>query len=142
MEGFLRGKVLLPSVGLKTFFSYKSLSLPLQEYPQKYYPRYCYGWGVIMSPDVVFQIYEQSKNATFFWIDDVFVTGMLAEIIGINHVDLQPKLALDSDKVVEWISGDSISLPPLFGHPKFIRNSTTLYALWHKSQLYHRLMQH
>lgn len=112
-----------------------------QEYPDARYPRYCYGWGVIMSPDVVFAVYKQSKNANFFWIDDVFVTGMLAAKVGINHVDLQPKLALNSDKVISWLKDDIITLPPLFIHPDLVTNFSSLYTFWNKSQLYHHLMQ-
>lgn len=112
-------------------------SLFLQEYPHKYFPRYCYGWAVIMSPDVVANLYAQSRKAPYFWVDDVFVTGMLAQKISAKHVDLEPKLALDDERIRQWLKDDVLSLPPLFGRPELVEDSSTIYAMWKKAVEYH-----
>ncbi|XP_074597538.1 beta-1,3-galactosyltransferase 5-like [Brevipalpus obovatus] len=114
----------------KWFISY-------EDYPDTYFPPYCYGWGVIMSPDIVNNLYIESKNATYFWIDDVFVTGILAERLKVQHVDLEPKLALNADNILQWLASDSLSLPPLLGHPEVVENSSTVYSLWNKTKAYH-----
>lgn len=46
-----------------------------EEYADEYYPPYIAG-HVIYSADSVCAIYEKAKTTKFFWIDDVFITGL------------------------------------------------------------------
>lgn len=60
------------------------------DYPRKRYPTYCPGWNLLYSADVVFDLYREAQRAPYFWIDDVHITGTLAEKIGLNHQDVEP----------------------------------------------------
>lgn len=50
-----------------------------QEYSKEFYPDYCMGMGFIMSFDVVKLLYEASIRLPYFWVEDVYVTGILRE---------------------------------------------------------------
>ncbi|XP_043200733.1 beta-1,3-galactosyltransferase 5-like [Amphibalanus amphitrite] len=49
------------------------------DWPRQYYPPYVSGWLYIASQDVARALVMQSTVVPFFWIDDVYVTGILAE---------------------------------------------------------------
>lgn len=59
-----------------------------QEYTASLYPNYCAGVGYIMSPSVAWELLQTSQRVPFFWIDDVYATGMLAEAVGIPLVNM------------------------------------------------------
>ena len=74
------------------------------EFPgQKIYPVYCSGWAWTISAQIVPELYHAAGNTPFFWIDDVFLTGLAAaklkdvhyEIVrlSINHVANESMLA-------------------------------------------------
>lgn len=50
-----------------------------REYPGVYYPPYCPGFSIIYSADVVWKLYIEAQRTKYFWIDDVHVTGTLAQ---------------------------------------------------------------
>ncbi|ESO95790.1 hypothetical protein LOTGIDRAFT_116475 [Lottia gigantea] len=47
------------------------------EYPFAKYPYYCQGFAYLMTPDVAEKLLNASECAKMFWIDDVYVTGIL-----------------------------------------------------------------
>ena len=46
---------------------------------KKVYPTYCSGGLYVMTPDLPPLLYEAAKNAQFVWVDDAYLTGVLAE---------------------------------------------------------------
>lgn len=53
---------------------------------------YCAGFFVVVSPDLIKPLYVHSKSTRFFWIDDVFLYGMVpASIGGVHFIQLQRK---------------------------------------------------
>ena len=56
------------------------------EYPDLTYPTYCNGYFYITIPEVVKQLYKLSLRTRFFWTDDVYFTGILAEHLTIKRV--------------------------------------------------------
>ena len=52
------------------------------------YPTYCSGWLYITTPATAARLAEKAQNVKFFWIDDVWVTGYLAQDLNITHLDL------------------------------------------------------
>ena len=122
---------------MKIFF----LLLISQEYPGKYYPTYCFGWGVILSPDVVFDLYLESRTTPYFWVDDVYVTGLLAEKAAIEQTDLGPKLALTDQEIEKWAQAkETLTLPPMFARPAAIKNLQTINDLWNKTIRYYQFV--
>lgn len=109
----------------------------MQEYPEKYYPRYCSGWGIIMSVDVVRHLYAITRSRPYFWIDDVFISGLLAADLGLRHVDLASRgVASDYPHVHRWLANSRPhSLPPIFGYPD--SDAGTIDAMWIKATQYY-----
>ena len=57
-----------------------------QEYPfSGEYPPFCQGLAYFMSMDAVTRTYHASKSAHHIWLDDVYITGLLAQKAGIKH---------------------------------------------------------
>ena len=73
------------------------------EFPGRtHFPKYCAGLTFILSRDLVSEMYKASFSTPFFWIDDVYVTGLLAgKVKDVGYVDflrnftLKEKVALD-----------------------------------------------
>uniref|UniRef100_A0A8D8PB34 Hexosyltransferase n=1 Tax=Culex pipiens TaxID=7175 RepID=A0A8D8PB34_CULPI len=58
------------------------VSIP--EYRNKYYPNHCPGYSILYSPDVAYQLYREAMRQPYFWIDDVHVTGTIAQRINVT----------------------------------------------------------
>lgn len=52
---------------------------------QKVYPTYISGWIRISNPGTARAIVEAAQVVRFFWIEDVWVTGYIAEYLQIEH---------------------------------------------------------
>ncbi|MCL4150333.1 UNVERIFIED_CONTAM: hypothetical protein GTU68_024661, partial [Idotea baltica] len=59
-----------------------------KEYAEMKYPNFMSGWAYAMSTDASKKIVNLSQRASYFWIDDVFVTGILAEAAGVKREGL------------------------------------------------------
>ena len=59
-----------------------------EEYPYNLYPPYCPGLGLIMTGDIIPKLYNQSLYEPYFWVDDVYFTGLLAQSLKIKHISL------------------------------------------------------
>ncbi|XP_071093319.1 beta-1,3-galactosyltransferase 1-like [Haliotis cracherodii] len=53
-------------------------------YPFKAYPNHCAGRAYMISLDAVRQLHKASCNMRFYWIDDIYVTGILALKVGLE----------------------------------------------------------
>ena len=51
------------------------------EYKYNVYPEYCAGWAYVTNIETMRSILKVSKNESYFWIDDLFVTGILVQKI-------------------------------------------------------------
>ena len=74
-----------------------------KEFPgQKFYPRYCSGIAITMSKQVLTEMYPVATKTPFFWIDDVFLTGLVAgKLKDVHYVDVvstfnQPRRATNT----------------------------------------------
>ena len=57
-----------------------------EEYPLNFYPPYESGSAYIISADLIHELYALSEYVPHIFIDDVYITGILAKIIGARHV--------------------------------------------------------
>ena len=59
---------------------------------QKYYPRYCSGFMVLFTNDVIPAIYRSASMTPFFWVDDVYLYGLVPSgVPGIKYNGLRKK---------------------------------------------------
>ena len=63
-------------------------SVSKNEYRRERYPTYCPGLALLMSPDLVTKLWENSQKVKFFWVDDVFFTGLLVEQLNVTWIQL------------------------------------------------------
>ena len=56
------------------------------EYNNTKYPTYCEGYAYITKTETVKKLFEWSFKMKLFWIDDVYVTGLLGEKINATHI--------------------------------------------------------
>ncbi|ROT70701.1 hypothetical protein C7M84_011000 [Penaeus vannamei] len=59
-----------------------------QEYPSDKYPAFCSGEAWVLPTALLPRLLEASKSAPFLWVDDVYVTGILAQYAGIAHLGI------------------------------------------------------
>lgn len=83
---------------------------------RRFYPRYCAGLAFVMSGDLVPLLYERSKATPSFWIDDVYVTGLLP--LGLREVQYVPivKRTYLRDTVLKDLLSRHIPFTYLFLH--------------------------
>ncbi|KAF6211537.1 hypothetical protein GE061_012050 [Apolygus lucorum] len=60
-----------------------------QEYYRNYYPKFLSGWFYVTKPNVAFEIVEKARTLPYFWIDDVFLTGIIPESLGSSFLDIR-----------------------------------------------------
>lgn len=101
------------------------------EYEKRYYPPYCFGFAILYSPDMIYKLYVLLQTGEkFFWIDDVFVTGIVFAQLNMTQgvfadVDKHHHVSSDSDP---WtLNGVSSSVVSSSSSRK--RTSTDSYCL-------------
>lgn len=88
-----------------------------------------------MSPDVARKLSMESGRVPYFWIDDVHVTGIIAERLGLKREDWQRELKIRRYDVEGWLAHPALTIPPLFGHPD--SPVSMICALWNKTADYY-----
>ncbi|XP_055876713.1 beta-1,3-galactosyltransferase 5-like isoform X3 [Biomphalaria glabrata] len=75
-------------------------------FPNSSYPfPYCAGFFAIVTPDLIKQMYSYGKKIDFFWIDDVFLYGMVpAAIRGVHFNQVGRKKRLITDSYMDYSS--------------------------------------
>lgn len=68
-----------------------------EEFPGDEYPKYLSGWLYLTNPQTVRLLLQATLKRNFFWIDDTYVTGMLAQDQPIEFLDLTPWFSANSD---------------------------------------------
>lgn len=76
-----------------------------EEYSARWYPPYCTGWVIVYSPDVASALYTQAQKESYFWIDDVHITGTIAKKLNITHTALGD-LGLSEKSTEEYLVGE------------------------------------
>ena len=78
-----------------TLFGYIQMGLPVQrtkgwkwalsreEFHRDIHPSFLSGWAYIITPTVARKLVNASKQTPFLWIDDVWITGILAAKAGL-----------------------------------------------------------
>ncbi|KAK2171310.1 hypothetical protein NP493_1080g00035 [Ridgeia piscesae] len=99
------------------------------EFPgRQYFPQYCAGLAVLMTREIVAELYTAAIKTPFFWIDDVFLTGIVsAKLKGVHYVDMMSsftlKEALASENYLDTKS-------PVRYHVAHVKNFATFRTMW------------
>ena len=88
---------------------------------------FCKGFIVILTNDIIEQLYETSKITPFFWIDDVYLFGILPDrVANITHVPLNG-LNLNEKKGLECFNATETNCPLLVGNA---HTNVVMHKLW------------
>jgi hypothetical protein len=83
--------------------SYRSKwRVSFEEYSEKFYPNYCSGFSIFYTADVVSKLYNLIQNLSYFWIDDVHITGIVRKKINVP-ITQSDSLFLNSKQTKEII---------------------------------------
>lgn len=112
-------------------------ALSLQEYPNQTYPAYCSGIAYFASPDVIFKLFEGAHriSSKFIWIDDLFVTGIIASFVSQTHQPLNFKFNYDHERLRQWLMQKDLK-----GNPYLVGDigdtpdwKSLMFKLWEKT---------
>ncbi|XP_030758132.1 beta-1,3-galactosyltransferase 5-like [Sitophilus oryzae] len=84
--------------------------------PGDVYPSYCAGWYVLLSPDVLFRLYESTQKLKYLSIDDALIYGIAAQECNLIHTDFS-RYTLAFRRLDLLFNGTYDWLPLLFGAP-------------------------
>lgn len=100
-----------------------------KEFPGVYYPPYCPGFSIVYSADVAWKLYIEAQRTKYFWIDDVHVTGTLAQKLNLTITDMR-KYIMTGEPIRHIFHGSRniSSLEFIFADPDL--TGPQIRALW------------
>ncbi|KAF5285514.1 hypothetical protein FQR65_LT13211 [Abscondita terminalis] len=108
-----KGRMLCyPSYNLVVPRSNSKWETSFEEYNGTHFPLYCLGFSTIYSPDVVNELYRVVQKTKYFWIEDVFVTGIVRSKTDINISGIK-SMYLERDGMNKIMS-QRINIPFIF----------------------------
>jgi hypothetical protein len=115
-------------------------SVTRQEYPKDTYPAYCAGLAYLLTPDAAKDFYSAANRVPFFWIDDVYATGILPLAPGVgsvSRISLNLRFTMDRRQLVHWLKKAPPGVPPPYfvTHLNFANDEDWdrfVYAAWKK----------
>ena len=103
------------------------------EYESSTYPAYCSGLAYVASPNVINDLLSVLPYGRFLWVDDVYMTGVLAELSNTRHFYLNLRYSYDSDNVMKWLAHSSHLPPPYIiyhTNPQTPNYNTLIKTAW------------
>ena len=93
------------------------------------FPQYCAGIGYIVSSPLLALLYNASLSTPFFWIDDVYVTGLLAKKLpsAVTYVDTGKHFTSKEDVALRQYENRTLPIQYYFVHS---RNVGQFNKLW------------
>jgi hypothetical protein len=90
------------------------------EFPgQRYFPKYCAGLTYALSRDLIPLMYNASFTTPFFWIDDVYLTGLLpAKVKNVEYISLANNFTLKQDDAIAQLKDLNKPLTHIIVHAK------------------------
>ena len=90
------------------------------EFPgQKYFPQYCAGLIFVLSRAVVPRMVQAARTTPFFWIDDVYITGLLPpKVSNMQYVTLLDKFTVKQPIALAQYNNTNADIQYLFVHGK------------------------
>ncbi|XP_046607711.1 beta-1,3-galactosyltransferase 5-like isoform X1 [Neodiprion virginianus] len=102
-------------------------TVTLDEYPEKMYPEYCLGWVIIYTIDTAIFLYEEAQRTPYFWIDDVHVTGIVANKVNLTYTSLNSQI-LRGKRLADFIKSPKATVDFLIAGPELSEADSR--ALW------------
>ncbi|KAK8778878.1 hypothetical protein V5799_019783 [Amblyomma americanum] len=97
-----------------------------EEYAPAKYPAYCAGAAFMVRPAVLSTLYQASRRVPVFWVDDVYVTGILASLTKVDMVNIKLYFGLFFSNKTETVRNTILFVNT--GGPNYIRHKVD--RLW------------
>ncbi|XP_037564529.1 beta-1,3-galactosyltransferase 1 [Dermacentor silvarum] len=97
-----------------------------KEYASDTYPPYCCGAAYLMKASVLTLLEKATHNATFFWVDDVYATGLLTKAANVTLVNIRRMCAISPPAETTSVSNYTLFLHWGMTRTLFLR----AYQLW------------
>ena len=100
-----------------------------------YFPPYCSGSAYVVTIEAAVAMYEASLRVPFFWVDDVWTTGLVPPKAGVALTDFNSLYVFGGGR--DWTErfymfNDKKTFNfYIFGH--FPERTDAIYALWHST---------
>ena len=101
--------------------------IPRSEFPEDYFPTYCSGSAYVLSPDVVADMYNASLGTPFFWVDDFYITGLLASKVKVKHEKFNSVYVLGPSTFLDKFTERNKWRTLVFGH---VHNLNHAHQVW------------
>lgn len=99
-----------------------------EDWEQEYFPPYCSGAAYILTTPTALALYNASLYTPFFWIDDLYITGVLAMRLGIKHHKFTSAYQLDFSRFYQaYHSNPESAMQLVFSH---IDDFNKVSGLW------------
>ena len=105
-----------------------------EAYPSKTYPPFCSGLAYVMRPQLASKLYRASSRVPALWVDDVYVTGLLAASVNVRHFYLNLRFTHQQEDLIQFLDSDPPISNPL---PFIVSELDTSRSEW--PRLAHRL---
>jgi len=84
-----------------------------RQYAGETYPAFCSGLAYVLKPSLARRLLDAADAVPFFWIDDVYVTGLVARAAGVRHFYLNLRYTHDAGAdLASWLADDAPSPMP------------------------------
>lgn len=88
-----------------------------EEWPEEVYPPYCSGPFYMFTPDFAVAALKLSYVTRFFWLEDVYITGILANQMNVKHIDIPNGASIYLNNVFDKYKTDpKATLSWIFAH--------------------------
>ena len=101
--------------------------IPKRDFAPDFFPQYCSGSAFIYTSDLVLPLYNASLFTPFFWVDDYYVSGMLAGQVGAQYRKLNNIYSLSPKMFLEKFRAASDKKTLTFGH---VHDLSWWYQVW------------
>ncbi len=92
-----------------------------------YFGRYCSGSAFVLTSDLAMEMYNISKYVKFFWVDDYYISGLLARASNATYHRFNQLYVINSAVVKEQFFSEKIQYL-VFGHVPISLN--IFYDIW------------
>ncbi|XP_015910540.1 beta-1,3-galactosyltransferase brn [Parasteatoda tepidariorum] len=83
-------------------------SVSRERYPHDFYPKYCSGSAYVLNQRVLRGLLKHHSRDNLIPFEDVYITGVLAEKVGVEHVQIGTRYAFESVSEEGIASGQTI----------------------------------
>ena len=96
----------------------------------KYWPfQFCVGYFVMVTSELIPELYEQAKTTPFLWLDDVYVYGLLAsKLDNIRHTNLT-NITCRQDLTLKCFKEQGIECPLVVANARSTHIKNLLWAI-------------